>query len=97
MQRPGESRAERLPPVERDADHTNGGSIERTLTSDCDACGAITEVHVIGPYGGVLAFCADPEACGERQRSGAAARDAAQGRLGFDETCQWSVNITGQR
>ena len=55
----------------------NGGEIERTLTSDCDACRAITEVHVVGPCGGVLAFCADPQACLERQLAASRRTDAS--------------------
>lgn len=52
-----------------------GGEIERTLISDCDACDAITEVHVPSDrYGGVLAFCVDPQACMTRQRADATAR-----------------------
>ena len=51
-----------------------GGEIQRTLVEDCDACGAITEVHVIGPYGGVLAFCVDVAACERRLRGAAQLR-----------------------
>jgi hypothetical protein len=44
-----------------------GGEIQRTTVDTCDACGATATVHVIGPYGGVLAFCANSDACGRRQ------------------------------
>lgn len=44
-----------------------GGEIQRTTVDTCDACGATATVHVIGPYGGVLAFCADCDACVRRQ------------------------------
>ena len=46
-----------------------GGEIQDSIVDECDACGTTAEVHVIGPYGGLLAFCADPDACAERQRS----------------------------
>ena len=49
----------------------DGGEIERTLVNDCDACGVIADVHVVGPHGGVLAFCVDVAAC-ERRRRGVA-------------------------
>lgn len=29
-----------------------GGEIQHTLVGDCDACGAITDVHVVGRAGG---------------------------------------------
>jgi hypothetical protein len=45
------------------------GAIERTVVDSCDACDATGEVHVIGPCGGVLAFCVDTEACVARQRA----------------------------
>ena len=44
-----------------------GGEIERTTVDTCDACGATATVHVIGPCGGVLAFCVDADACVRRQ------------------------------
>ena len=45
-----------------------GGEIQSTVVEACDACGAVTEAHVIGPYGGVLAFCVDVAACERRLR-----------------------------
>jgi hypothetical protein len=44
-----------------------GGEIQRTIVDTCDACGATSTVHVIGPRGGVLAFCADADACVRRR------------------------------
>ena len=48
---------------------TYSGEIERTLVDECDACETIAEVHVIGPCGGVLAFCVDTAACVARQQA----------------------------
>lgn len=52
----------------------DGGEIEPTTVDRCDACRAVGTVHVTGPCGGVLAFCADAEACRRRQLDRAARR-----------------------
>jgi hypothetical protein len=49
---------------------TYSGEIERTLVDACDACETIAEVHVIGPCGGVIAFCVDTAACVARRQAG---------------------------
>jgi hypothetical protein len=59
-----------------------GGEIERTTVDTCDACDATATVHVVGPYGGVLAFCADSDACVRRQCEATNPTSAA--RAGYD-------------
>ena len=60
-----------------------GGEIERTTVDTCDACGATATVHVIGPCGGMLAFCADSDACVRRQSAATDAPDDT--RAGCDD------------
>lgn len=46
---------------------------ESTEAGECDACGAIAEVVVSGPNGGVIALCADRAACDAAVRAQAGA------------------------
>jgi hypothetical protein len=56
----------------------DGDEIEPTTVDRCDACHAVGTVHVTGPCGGVLAFCADAEGCRRRQLEKAARRACSQ-------------------
>lgn len=49
-----------------------------TVEDACDRCGEIGRVNVVGPCGGVLAFCADTQAC-QRRVACVAELDVARG------------------
>ena len=83
----------------REAREPQAGEIHNPTIDDCDRCQAITEVHWLGPNGGVIALCVNGEACLERRRNAVAAAEqrAAQDAIGDEhDTRALPVKPTGR-